>query len=55
MDFSLTGKECREEILQAAQAELSGGPKTGLSPYVEGEVLCFNQIGLSIVGHKPPG
>jgi len=54
MDFSLTRKEHRKEILHAARAELSGGPKTGLSPYVEDAVLCFNQIGLSIVGRKRP-
>jgi SAM-dependent methyltransferase len=54
MNFSLTTKEHREEILQAARAERSGGPKTGLSPYVEDSVLCFNQIGLSIVGRKRP-
>lgn len=52
MDFSLTGKEHREEILGAARAELSGGPKTGLSPYMDGAQLCFNQLGLSIVGRK---
>jgi ubiquinone/menaquinone biosynthesis C-methylase UbiE len=52
MDFSLTETEHREEILRAAQAELGGGPKTGLTPYLEDTVLCFNQIGLSIVGLK---
>ncbi len=50
MDFSLTEKAHREEILRAARAELSGGPKTGLSPYEEGALLCFSQLGLSIVG-----
>jgi len=52
MDFSLTEKEHREEILRAVRAELSGGPKTGLAPYEEDTVLCFNQLGLSIVGRK---
>lgn len=52
MDFSLTEKKHREEILRAARAELSGGPKTGLSPYVKNDVLCFEQLGLSIVGRK---
>ena len=54
MDFSLTEKEHREEILRAARAELGGGPKTGLAPHLEGTVLCFNQLGVSIVGRKRP-
>ena len=45
MDFSLTEKEHREEILRAAHAELAGGPKTGLAPYEQDSVLCFNQLG----------
>jgi ubiquinone/menaquinone biosynthesis C-methylase UbiE len=52
MDFSLTTQEHRQEIIRAAKAELAGGPKTGLNPYVENDVLCFNQLGLSIVGRK---
>jgi hypothetical protein len=52
MDFSLTEKPHREEILRAVSAELNGGPKTGLSPYEENSVLCFNQLGLSVVGCK---
>jgi ubiquinone/menaquinone biosynthesis C-methylase UbiE len=54
MDFSLTEKEDREAILRAVSNELSGGPKTGLAPHLEGTVLCFNQLGLSIVGRKRP-
>ena len=53
MDFSLTEKQHREEILRAVHAELDGGPKTGLGAYEEDSVLCFNQLGLSIVGRKP--
>lgn len=53
MDFSLTEQERREEILRAVRAELSGGPKTGLSPRKEDSVLLFRQIDLSIVGCKP--
>jgi SAM-dependent methyltransferase len=52
MDFSLTEKERREEILRAVRAELDGGAKTGLSPREEDSVLCFQQIDLSIVGRK---
>jgi ubiquinone/menaquinone biosynthesis C-methylase UbiE len=52
MDFSLTNSESRAEILRAAQAELDGGLKTGLSPYIRKGVLCFEQLGLSIVGRK---
>jgi ubiquinone/menaquinone biosynthesis C-methylase UbiE len=52
MDFSLTEKERRQEILRAVRAELDGGPKTGLSPREEGSVLFFRQIDLSIVGRK---
>jgi hypothetical protein len=52
MDFSLTEKQHREEILRAMRAELDGGPKTGLGTYELDSVLCFNQLGLSIVGRK---
>jgi ubiquinone/menaquinone biosynthesis C-methylase UbiE len=52
MDFSLTAKEDREEILRAVSAELSDGPQTGLSPYERDSVLCFLQRDLSIVGCK---
>jgi ubiquinone/menaquinone biosynthesis C-methylase UbiE len=54
MDFSLTEKERREEILGAVRAELSGGPKTGLSPREEDSVLFFQQVDSSIVGRKRP-
>jgi ubiquinone/menaquinone biosynthesis C-methylase UbiE len=53
MDFSLTEKAHREEILRAVRAELDGGPKTGLDAYEQDSVLCFNQLGLAVVGHKP--
>ena len=52
MDFSLTEKERREEILLAVRAELDGGPKTGLAPREQDSVLMFTQIDLSIVGRK---
>ena len=53
MDFSLTEKEHREEILRAVRTELDGGPKTGLRAYEKDSILCFDQLGLSIVGRKP--
>ena len=52
MDFSLTEKEHREQLLQAVNTELSGGPKTGLSPYERNSVLYFKQLDLAIVGCK---
>jgi hypothetical protein len=52
MDFSLTEKERRDEILRAVRAELEGGPKTGLSPREDDSVLVFRQVDLSIVGRK---
>ena len=52
MDFSLTEKQHREEILRAVHAELSGGPKTGLAPYERSKVLCFRQRDLAIVGRR---
>jgi ubiquinone/menaquinone biosynthesis C-methylase UbiE len=52
MDFSLTQKERRENILRAVRAELDGGPKTGLSPREKDSVLFFQQVDLSIVGRK---
>ncbi|MBW2421901.1 MAG: methyltransferase domain-containing protein [Deltaproteobacteria bacterium] len=54
MDFSLTEKDRREEILRAVRAELDGGPETGLSPREDESVLVFQQIDLSIVGRKLP-
>lgn len=53
MDFSLTGQAQRQEILRAVEAELEGGPKTGLEPYRRGSLLCFSQRDLAIVGQKP--
>ena len=54
MDFSLTEKRHREEILRAVNAELGGGPRTGLTPYEKDSVLYFKQRDLAIVGRKPP-
>ena len=54
MDFSLTEKEHREEILRAVRAELNDGPMTGLSPYEEDSVLYFKQLDLSMLGRKLP-
>jgi hypothetical protein len=52
MDFSLTEKNHREELLRAVRAELRGGPRTGLAPYEQDSVLCFKQRDLAIVGRK---
>lgn len=53
MDFSLTEKKHREEILRAVNAELAGGPRTGLAPFEHGSVLCFKQRDLAVVVRKP--
>lgn len=53
MDFSLTETQHREEILRAVHTELNGGSKTGLGVYESNSVLCFNQLGLSIIARKP--
>lgn len=55
MDFSLTEKSHREEILSAVADELKGGPKTGLAPWERGSVLCFKQSDTAIVGRKAAG
>ena len=52
MDFSLTEKEHREEILRAVRAEMERGAKTGLTPYEEGSVLFFKQRDQAIVVRK---
>ena len=52
MDFSLTERRHREEILHAVTNELGGGPPTGLSPYERESILCFMQRDLAIVGRK---
>lgn len=53
MDFSLTQKVHREQILRAARAELAGGPKTGLGAFEKDSTLCFHQLGLAVVARKP--
>lgn len=52
MDFSLTEKQDREEILRAMKAEIAGGPKTGLAAHERGSVLCYEQRDLAIVARK---
>jgi len=52
MDFSLTEKERREEIILAVCDEFRGGRETGLTPREEDSVIVFQQIDLSIVGRK---
>ncbi len=54
MDFSLTEKANREELLRAVRDELNGGPKTGLNPFERDSVLYFRQRDASIVGRKSP-
>jgi ubiquinone/menaquinone biosynthesis C-methylase UbiE len=53
MDFSLTEKEHREEILHAVNAELAGGRVTGLSPFERDSVQFFLQRDLAVVARKP--
>ncbi len=55
MDFSRTEAEQRQEILRAVEAELGGGPKTGLQPYSRDATLHFMQRDMAIVGQKGPG
>ena len=52
MDFSITEKNHREEVLGAVKTELSGGTKTGLTPHEKDSVLFFRQLDLAIVGRK---
>jgi len=52
MDFSLTEKEHREEILGALAEELNGGTTTGLSPFERDSVLYFKQQDIAVVGRK---
>jgi ubiquinone/menaquinone biosynthesis C-methylase UbiE len=52
MDFSLTEKEHREEILMALAEELKGGAATGMSPLERDSVLYFKQQDISVVGRK---
>ncbi len=54
MDFSLTGEQQRQKILRAVEAEMGGGPKTGLEPYRRDSLLCFTQRDLAIVGQRLP-
>jgi len=52
MDFSLTEKPHREEILGALADELKGGPTTGMSPVERDSVLYFRQQDIAVVGRK---
>ena len=54
MDFSRTEDLRRHEILRAVEAELEGGPRTGLQPYTRDETLYFTQRDMAIVGRKRP-
>ena len=53
MDFSLTAKKQRAEILAALAAELKGGVRTGLAPRERDSILYFRQRDAAIVGRKP--
>ena len=52
MDFSLTEREHREELLRAVSEELKGRARTGLSPYERDSVLYFRQRDAAVVGRK---
>jgi ubiquinone/menaquinone biosynthesis C-methylase UbiE len=54
MDFSRTEVARRREILRAVEAELEGGPSTGLQPYTRDATLYFTQRDMAIVGRKGP-
>jgi ubiquinone/menaquinone biosynthesis C-methylase UbiE len=55
MDFSRTENARRHEILRAVEAELQGGPRTGLQPFSRDETLHFMQRDMAIVGRKSLG
>jgi len=52
MDFSRTENLRRHEILRAVEAELEGGPRTGLQPHSRDATLYFTQRDMAIVGRK---
>jgi ubiquinone/menaquinone biosynthesis C-methylase UbiE len=52
MDFSLTEREHREELLRAVSEELKGRARTGLSPHERDSVLYFRQRDAAVVGRK---
>lgn len=52
MDFSLTRKQDREEILRVLAGELRGGGRTGMAPYERDSVLYFRQRDAAVVGRK---
>ena len=47
-----TPENIREEITERMKREISGGKKTGFSPYIENKEICFNQKWILIVGNK---
>jgi len=55
MDFSRTQDVRRQEILLAVEAELEGGPRTGLQPTTRDSTLYFVQRDMAIVGRKGLG
>ena len=51
-DFARTPEERRQEVLQAIEAELGGGTRTGLGPFKKGDTLCFMHRDVAVVGRK---
>ena len=47
-----TPENTQREITRQMLMEISGGPKTGFSPYMEQENICFNQKWVLIIGRK---
>ena len=47
-----TPEDVQDEITERMKREMSGGEKTGFSPYMENGEICFNQRWISIVGRK---
>ena len=52
LDFSMTEKGRREELLHALAIEMEGGARTGLAPFKKGAELYFRQREAVILGRK---
>ena len=48
-----TPENIQREITRQMLTDISGGQKTGFSPYMEKDDICFNQKWVLIIGRKP--
>lgn len=53
MKLTKVPDETKARITSAMKSEISGGEKTGFSPYINNEEICFDHIWLLLINRKP--